>query len=444
MAAIRYRTYQDFTDTFNGLINGPGYTALPSTQQTGIQQFYNKNANNAWISNNWLAVCPNGEARFVGNVGYYPNNLSVTAYWTTTAVTVTANNLANPADGRVTASKLLETTANSAHQVLESYTYVPSATYQLTAYARPIGGRYLYLYANDGVNTYYAIFNAVSGVVTAQSSNLTATSTISQTGNGFWVCNIFFTSAATAGAGTYGPGMSSDGTTVSYVGDAAKGLWVWGNVLTQTSFVSPTALLIPNDQPGEDFIDAVFQVWQTSPIATGYPAPMPFVMLPDGVQIIGANAWVWNGWMWTFPTWYSAGSPVFLYYRKGCPSYSGNAFSTSATYTVDTQVLFNSATTGYDFWKALSATTANQSPDNTPSKWEELKLPDFLFDTVVYSSTADYFRMNAQHEKATGLDAIAQKHLDDQSDRQERQMGIQPPFRVASHLNSQGNSFLTR
>lgn len=444
MANIRYRTFQDTLDSLGGLINWSSLTAITSTQFTGIQQSYNRAANDAWIENNWLAVCPNGEARFVGNVGYYPNNLSVTTYWTTTAVTITGNNLANPADGRVTASKLLETGATSAHKVLQSYTYIPGATYQLTCYARPIGGRYLYLTAYDGVNTYSTFFNISTGVVGTQSSNLSAASTINQTANGFWVCSLFFTADSSAGTGTYGPNISSDGSTTSYTGDTANGIYSWGNVLTQTTYAQPTTLLIPNDQLGEEFIDSVFQVTQTSPTGAGFPAPITYQMMPDGVQIIGSNTWVWNGWLYTFPTWYTAGYPVFLYYRKGCPNYSGTAFSTTSTYTVDTQVLFQDSVYGYDFWKCAVATTANQSPENTPASWTELKLPDFLFDAVVYACYADYLRMDAQFEKAAQADALSQSHLDNQSDRQERQMGIQPPLRMATHLNSQGASYISR
>ncbi len=444
MANVKYKTYQNFLDTLGGLINWSSYTALPTTQQTAIAQYYNTNAAQSWLQNNWLAVCPNGEARFVGNQGQYPNDLSKTAYWTATATTVTANNLANPADGRVTASKLLETAANSAHNVLESYTYIPGATYQVTCYARPIGGRYLYLSANDGVNTYSTFFNIASGTVGTTSALVTAPSTITQTANGFWVCSIFFTAATNAGAGNFGPGISSDGSTLSYAGDTAKGIYTWGNVLSQTTYAAPTSLLIPNDQLGESFIDAVFQVWQMSPVGAGFPVAQGFQMMPDGVQIIGTNGWVWNGWLWTFPTWYTAGWPVFLYYRKGVPNYSGTAFSTSATYTVDSQILYNDATNGYDFWKCTTATAANESPASAPTKWEELQLPEFLFMYVLYSSFADYLRMDAQFEKAGGADALAQKYLDDQSDRQERQMGIQPPFRVQSHQTAQPRAWPTR
>jgi hypothetical protein len=446
VANIRYKTFNDYLSSMGGLLNWPSVSALSATQFTALQQFYNSRANDGWIASNWLAVCPNGEARFVGNQGFYPNNLAVTTYWTATAVTVTANSIANPADGRVTASKLIETAANSEHKALQTTTFIPGATYQLTCYARAIGGRYLYLTANDGVNTYSTFFDVSTGTVGDQSSTVSQPSTINQTANGFWVCSIYFTAASTAGSGTFGPACSDDGTTVppSYAGDTAKGLYVWGNVLSQTTYTSPTDLLIPNDQLGESFIDSVFQVYQMSPVGPGYPVPQSFQMMPDGVQIIGATSgWVWNGWLWSFPSWFTAGYPVFLYYRKGCPDYSGTAFSTSATYTVDSQVLFNDATNGYDFWKCIVATSAAESPATTPSKWEELKLPAFLFDWVLYSSFADFLRMDAQIEKAQIMDAKAQGELDRQHDVQERQQGIQPPFRVGTHQTFRASGWPT-
>jgi hypothetical protein len=443
VANIRYKTYQDYLNSMGGLINWPTYTVLSATQQTSLQQFYNNKAGDGWIASNWLAVCPNGEARFVGNQGFYPNNLAVTTYWTATALTVTGNSIANPADGRVTASRLLETAANSEHKDLQTTTFIPGATYQLTCYYRPIGGRYLYLTANDGVNNYYSTFSP-SGTVAASSSTVSQPSTVNQTANGFWVCSIYFTAAATAGSGTFGPGISTDGTVVSYAGDTSKGIYSWGNVLSQTTYTSPTALLIPNDQLGEDFIDSVFQVYQMSPVGPGYPVPQSFQMMPDGVQIIGATSgWVWNGWLWSFPSWFTAGYPVFLYYRKGCPSYSGTAFSTTATYTVDSQILYNDATNGYDFWKCIVATSANESPASAPTKWEELKLPEFLFQYVLYGAFADFLRMDAQQEKAEATDALAQEELIRQHDREERQMGIQPAFRVGTHQTFRASGWPT-
>ena len=441
MANIKYSSFTDYLNTLGGLTNWPAVTSLPATQQTAIQQYYDSNAQEGWILNNWIPICPNGEARFVGNQGFYPNDLTNTTYWTNTAITPTANSIANPADGKVSATKILETSATSTHKSLQSYTFIPGATYQVTCYARPIGGRYLYLSANDGVNTYSTFFNITTGVVGTQSALLTSPSTINQCANGFWICNLFFTAASTAGAGTYGPALSSDGSTLSYAGDTAKGMYVWGNVLSQTTYAAPTAMLIPYDQLGEDFIDSVFQVWQMSPVGAGFPVPQGYQMMPDGVQIIGTNGWVWNGWLWTFPTWYTAGYPVFLYYRKGCPTFQGSTYSGATTYAVNDQILFTDSSNVQDFWKCTVATTAGQSPTTTPTSWTKLQLPQLLFWYVTYSAFADYLRMDAQFEKAQMADALAQQYLDEQSDKQERQQGILPPFRVQTAMTSQARAW---
>lgn len=443
MANIKYKSYSDYLNTLGGLINWTSYTALPVTQQLGVAQYFNNNASDGWIESNWLPVCPVGEARFAGNQGQYPNNLSVTTYWTATATTVTKNSIANPADGRVTASKLLETTANSGHGVLQTVDFIPGATYQLTCYYRPIGGRYLYLFANDGVNNYYSTFSP-AGIVTNTSSTVSMPSTVNQTANGFWVCSIFFTADANAGSGTFGPGMSTDGTTVSYVGEVTKGIYTWGNVLTQTTYAAPTALLIPNDQLGESFIDACFQVYQTNPVGQGLSPLQGFEMVPDGVQIIGTNSWTWNNWLWTFPTWYTAGFPVYLNYRKGCPSFSGSTYSAMATYAVNDQILFTDSDNVMNFWKCIVATSAGQSPTTTPNSWEVLELPEFLFMYVVYASYADYLRMDAQMEKAQAADALADEELIRQQSKFELQQGIQPPFRVQTHVSSGGTGWAGR
>lgn len=435
MANIKYSTFTDFTSYLGGLLN-LGYANMSTTQQIGVQSYYNRNTEKIWERCNWLQTCPYGEARFVGNLGTYPNDLSQTAYWTATAMTVTANNLANPADGRVTASRLIETVTNSGHSALEAYTFIPSATYQVTSYFRPISGRYLYLSANDGVNTYYTFFSP-AGVVGTSSSNLTSASTAVQANNGYWICTIYFTAAATAGAGMFGPATSTNGSTTSFAGSTSAGMYSWGNVINQTTFASPVAQLIPYDQTGEDFIEQTFTVWQQSPAGASYPTTVPYEEIPDGIQVIGANGWSWNGWLYTYPSWYSGAYPVYLYYRKQQPNFAGSAYSAGATYAVNDQILFTNSASVMDFWKCTVATTAGQSPDTTPNSWTELKLPSVFLKFVAYASYADYLRMDAQNEKAQSGDQLAEEMFSLEADKLERQSGWLPPFKVQTHVTSQ-------
>lgn len=435
MANIKYSTFTDFTNYLAGLLN-ISYANMSTTQQTGVQSFYNFNAQKIWERCNWLETCPYGEARFVGNLGTYPNDLSKTASWTATALTATANNLANPADGRTTATRLIETVANSAHSALQTYTYIPAATYQVTCYFRPIAGRYLYLSANDGVNTYYTFFSPL-GVVGTASANLTAASTCVQANNGFWICTIYFTSATTAGAGNFGPATSTDGAATSFAGSASAGIYAWGNCINQTTYASPASLVIPYDQTGEDFIEQTFTVWRQSPAGASYQTTAPYEETPDGIQILGTNGWSWNGWLYTYPAWYNGAYPVYLWYRKQIPNYAGSAYSAGATYAVDDQILFTNSASVLDFWKCTTATTAGQSPDTHPGSWTELKLPSVFLKYVTYASYADYLRMDAQSEKAQSGDAIAEEMFVLEADKLERQSGWLPPFKVQTHVTSQ-------
>lgn len=435
MANIKYSTFSDFTNYLAGLLN-ISYANMSTTQQTGVQSYYNFNGQKIWERCNWIQSCPYGEARFVGNLGTYPNDLSKTSYWTATALTVTGNNLSNPADGRITASRLIETVANSAHSALEAYTYIPSASYQVTCYFRPIAGRYLYLSANDGVNTYYSFFSP-SGIVGTSSGNLRQASTCTQANNGFWICTIYFTAATTAAAGTFGPATSTDGATTSFAGSTSAGIYAWGNVINQTTYASPASQIIPYDQTGEDFIEQVFNVWQQSPAGASLPGNSPYEEVMDGIQILGTNGWSWNGWLYTYPNWYNGSYPVYLWYRKQIANYAGSVYSGAATYAVGDQILFTNSASVMDFWKCTTATSAGQSPDTTAASWEELKLPTVFLKFVTYASYADYLRMDAQSEKATGADARAEEMFALEADKLERQSGWLPPFKVQTHVTSQ-------
>lgn len=428
-------SFSDYTGYIGSLLNLP-YSSMPTSQQTAVQNFFNFNAQKIWERCNWMEVCPYGEARFAGNLGQYPNDLSQTSYWTATALTPTANALANPADGRVTATKLLETSATSAHKMSQSITFIPNATYQVTCYFRPILGRYLYLSANDGVNTYYSFFSP-AGVVGTYSNNLSSPPTVTQANNGYWICTIYFTTASNADGGTFGPGLSTDGSTLSYAGDTTKGAYVWGNVINQTTFVNPLAQVVSWSQLGESKIEQVFNVWRQSPYGAGYPVTAPYEETPDGIQTLGTNGWAWNGWLYTYPSWYNGSYPVYLYYRKQIPTFAGNAYSSGSSYAVDTTVLYTDANSVMNWWKCVSATSAGQSPDTNPTKWEVQTLPGNFLKFVSYAALADFYRMDGQPQKAQDADRLADEMFMLEADKLERQSGWLPPMKVSNSVTSQ-------
>lgn len=431
---MKTTSYTAYLNRLSGLVGIPasGFTA---DELFMIQGYFQTSIGKAWERGNWLDVCPYGEARFVGNLGTYPNDLTQSV-WSSTAMTVTANAVANPCDGRVTASKLLETTANSAHSVKQSFTFIGSTQYQMTVYARPIGGRYLYLVANDGVTTYFAFFNILTGVYLT-SGNLLGSPSIVQQNNGFYQCQINFTSNVNAGSGTFGVQSSSDGVTLSYAGNASDGLYIWGAIILQASFAAPQSLIVPWSQTGESTIDALFEAWKDSPAATSYPRPQGYELTPDGIQIVGTSGWNTGNWGYTPPQWYMGSNPVYLYYRQGIPDFTGSAYDNTAAYASGANTLFTNSNSIQNFFTTTAATVAGQSPDTNPSLWTISNIPDVFLKYCAYCSYADWLRMDGQNAKADGADANAESILELEFDRQERQMGWVQSTSYATHVTSQ-------
>lgn len=429
------KNYSDYTSRIAALI-GIDYASMTSQEQAFIAQYLQTNIDQIWTNTNWIEVCPYGEARFVGNTLEYPNNLTVTDYWTSTALTATANQIANPCDGKVSATSLMETAATSAHKVQQSYTFIPNVTYQTSAYLRANGRNYAYLAVNDGSTTHTSYFNLQAGTI-GTAANLSQAATIQQCANGFWLVTVYFTSSATAGAGSVSVQLSTDGSTLSYAGDTTKGIYAWGVVNQQTSFASPSQLIVPFEQLGEDFIDAFFYSWRDYPSASNFPRPQGYTFTPNGVIIIGSAGWTNNYWGYTPPQSFLFGNPVYIYYRKKPTDYSGAAYDATATYAVDEQMLFTGADGVTNYYKCLTATSPGQSPDTTPASWEALLIPDVFFKYIVYAGFADWLLQDGQFDKSDKAMARANEYQLAAFDQLERQNAWLPPMQVRSHVTAQ-------
>jgi hypothetical protein len=432
----RTRNYSDFLDSVTQLIGIPP-SRLTTEVADSINQFFNNAIRDIWIATQWYDTCPRGEARFVGNKLTYPNDLAKTAYWTATALTVTSNQLANPLDGSVTASKALETSATSEHKVVQNVTsFFPSQEYTITAYVRPNGRNNVQLVAYDGDTTYSAFYDISAGTV-GTVVNATGTS-ISLQPNGFYLCQLNFTASASAtSSGTYSLKLSTDGSTVSYAGDTAKGVYVWGCVVQQTTNVPVSDLLLPWQQVGEETIDAVFDVYQASPSSAFYPRQQGYLLTQDGIQMInGAWATYVDGVNQSSIYGILPCNPVFLFYRKYAPTYTGDDYSASSTYAVDDQVYFTDSAGRGNYWKCVAATSAGESPSTTPSKWQVIPLYTVFLQYCIYRAYADWLISDGQLDKGDRASAMADRKLADSIEVQERQMGDVLPTKFQTHVTS--------
>lgn len=425
-----------------GLIGVPISRLTTETAQS-INDLFNANVRQIWGAGNWTDLTNWGEARFAGNLLNYPNDLSKSTYWTATATTITGNSIANPADNRVTASKMLETSATANHNAVQSGIFCfPSTTYQLSVYARPNGRDYLYLAANDGTTTFSAFFNVTAGT-TGTVANATSTN-IQQCPNGYFLCTLTYTSGAAASTQSVTVQISSNGSTLSYAGTATKGLYIWGALLVQTNNVSPQQFIIPWDQTGETAIDVMFNAYVDNPAMVTFPRNQGFVVNSDGFQMISSAGGFMgtNGYV-TYNT--NPANPIYITYRKVPYNYAGAVYSATATYVVGQYIYYTmlaGANTGTsDYYKCLVDTTAGQTPETTSYAWDIQPLPDMLSQPLVWQTYGDWLVQDGQMEKSVGAYQMAEKKKLDEWDRIERQMPNTWQMNVYTHVTSQNRSY---
>lgn len=154
------------------------------------------------------------------NFLYYSSDFS-NANWTKSLVTVSADNQASPL-GAIEADVLLETASSGVHEAHQNYTFISGANV-FSVFIRAQGRSWAYITADDGTSTKDAFFNISAGSVGTTSN---CTTEIEDSLNGWYRCIVKFTAAA--GSGYVRIALSTDGSTISYAGNTALGIVVWG------------------------------------------------------------------------------------------------------------------------------------------------------------------------------------------------------------------------
>jgi hypothetical protein len=186
--------------------------------------------------------------------------------------------------------------------------------------------------------------------------------------------------------------------------------WPWATVVEERT--PDVNNLIAYAQSGESRIAEVLEVYSADPQGTAGFYPLTYTLNGDGILFGGSNipdsAWV--------------------YFRKDCPDYYGDAYNGATAYAVGDQVYY--ATTG-DFYVAIASTTGNAPTDAT--KWTRLTVPWDLFDYALYRSAADLLTTNGQNPptgRASTLYGEAQEELFNQIEKYSRQQSFRPQRQV--------------
>ena len=149
------------------------------------------------------------------------------AYWTASAVTVTANTSVSP-DGATTADTFDDGVTSALHRVFRTAITYTAAAQTVSVYAKAGTGAWFQFVAFDGTNTFYANFNVSTGAVGNKAAGVTSSSII-PAGNGWYRCVMTMTTLATA-AGNFQIGMLDADTasaTPTFTG-ANRTLFMWG------------------------------------------------------------------------------------------------------------------------------------------------------------------------------------------------------------------------
>ncbi len=187
------------------------------------------------------------------------------AAWTKTNTTITANATTAP-DGQLTMDFVKETSATAAHEVTHAGTVTASAC-NLSVFAAPAGRNFLrLLFTDSGATSYSAFFDLSLGRVFSIGAG--ATAAIQAYDDGNFRCSIQFTPAA--GAGTVKATISTDGSTTSYAGNTALGIYLWGadlkNAASAGPYIATTNATRAVSAPDVDVDDALqYLVAETTP-----------------------------------------------------------------------------------------------------------------------------------------------------------------------------------
>ena len=151
------------------------------------------------------------------------------AVWTKTNASITVNATTAP-DGSLTADKLVENTANTAHY-FDSATPGSLSNATFSIYVKPAGRTRVAIYA-------FGLGNLTNFDLTGSGSVISGPGSIQAASNGWYRCSV---SSTTATFNLYGLSLINTGTNNTYTGDGTSGVFLWGAQVEAGAF--PTSYI---------------------------------------------------------------------------------------------------------------------------------------------------------------------------------------------------------
>jgi hypothetical protein len=188
----------------------------------------------------------------------------------------------------------------------------------------------------------------------------------------------------------------------------------------------------------------MFQAWVDSPAMITYPRGQGFVVTKDGFQMISSAGGFMgtNGYV-SYNT--NPANPIYIYYRRVPYNYAGDAYSATATYVAG-QYIYFTKTTGAsvgtsDYYECLATTSAGQTPETHPAKWEIQPVPEMISQPLIWQTYGDWLIQDGQADKAAQAYNIVENKKNEEWDRIQRQMPDSFQMTVSTHVTSQNRSW---
>jgi hypothetical protein len=163
--------------------------------------------------------------------------------WTKTNTTVTADAVVAP-DGLTTADIVYETVTNNTHGISRGQAVINGEDYCVSFYIKANGRDYFQLRAainlsTNNLNTPIARFDLTTSSVIFDNGFFRIAPTITAVGSGWYKIEYGLIANSTTTSTALVIEFSTDGTTISYIGDVTKGMAIWGVQISQTSTIKP-------------------------------------------------------------------------------------------------------------------------------------------------------------------------------------------------------------
>ena len=277
-----------------------------------------------------------GEKDFLArrNLLTYTEDFS-NAIWAKTTLNtgVSYSNVTTAPDGTNTADKLVENGSASTHAAVHGAASVTAGvTYKGSCYVKAAERGFACLQMNPGSNT-FAYINLSTGAIT--SINGSGSFTSENVGIGWWRFTCTILSAITNTASTFNIYIIQTAGTLSYTGDNASGIYVWGAQLSRAD---------TKDQTYQKITD-----WTTEQYAWAAANPKPWLRR----NLLDYNETKTN-WLAGNNTFASTTPPYGYSYANTVTAINGNAIH---SYRRDTRPVVSGYT--YYYSSAVKAGTTN-------------------------------------------------------------------------------------